>query len=99
MADGLRPITVEGTRYRWRFNGRLVVIPRDRSSPQLTVDWGWQDWLEPGVQSKDPLVVTPSFVDAAIRFAIANGWKPETNGAPFQLGFEAGSFCLASQRS
>ena len=44
MAERLRPIAVDGYRFRWRFDGRLVVIPE---GPQLYVEWGWRDWLEP----------------------------------------------------
>jgi hypothetical protein len=43
----LRRIVVDGMSYRWRFDEGLVVIPGGRSGPQLYVDWGWQDWLEP----------------------------------------------------
>ena len=76
MAEGLRPITVDGQKFRWRFNERLVVIQAGTSSPQLVVDWGWKDWLGPeGIGGNEPLIVTPKFVAAAIRFALANGWQ------------------------
>jgi hypothetical protein len=92
MTDGLRPITVDGRCFRWRFDGRLVVIPADRSGPQLRVDWGWRDWLEPEGRGPEPSVVTPSFVAEAVRFALANGWQPERTGPPFRLGFGACCF-------
>jgi hypothetical protein len=47
MAEGMRRIVVDGQPFRWRFDDVLVVIPGDRSGPQLYVDWGWRDWLEP----------------------------------------------------
>lgn len=52
MAQRMRGIEVEGVPYRWRFDGVLVVIPSDRSGPQLYVDWGWRDWLEPVVMER-----------------------------------------------
>ena len=35
MAGGMRRIVVDGRRFRWRFDDVLVVIPADRSGPQL----------------------------------------------------------------
>jgi hypothetical protein len=96
MADGLRPITVDGRRFRWRFDGLLVVIPAGRSGPQLRVDWGWRDWVEPQGQGPSPSVVTPRFVAEAIRFALTNGWQPAVSGPPLRLAFEGGSFQMAS---
>jgi hypothetical protein len=92
MAEGMRPITVDGQAFRWRFDDYVVVIPADKSSPQLIVEWGWKDWLEPGGPGNEPVVVTPKLVAAAIRFAITNGWAPEKSGPPFKLGYVAGSF-------
>lgn len=95
MAKGLRPIRVDGHEFRWRFDGHLVVIPAGRSSPQLRVDWGWQDWLEPEGAGAEPSVVTPRFVAAAIQFGLAHGWSPEESG-PLAIGFEVGNFRVAS---
>jgi hypothetical protein len=92
MAEGLRPIAVDGRRFRWRFDERLVIIPAGRSGPQLYVEWGWRDWLEPEGPGPDPQAVTPRFVAGAIRFALANGWQPEVNGPPFSLWFENDAF-------
>jgi hypothetical protein len=91
MAEGLRPITVDGTRYRWRFDGRLVVIPADRGGPQLYVDWGWRDWLEREGPGAEPLWVTPRFVAEAIRFAREHGW-PSSDGRPFRVWYQDGTF-------
>jgi hypothetical protein len=84
MAHGLRPIAVDGYRFRWRFDGRLVVIPEGRSGPQLRVEWGWRDWLEP-----DGAGASPEVADA-IRFALAHGWTDV--GRNLSLGFEDGCF-------
>lgn len=96
MADPLRPITVDGVRLRWRFDGRLVVVPADRSGPQLYVDWGWVEWFEPGGLDVDPMIVTPRFVASAVRFALSHGWEPSRNGAPVRLSFADGEFNVAS---
>jgi hypothetical protein len=101
MAEAMRRIVVEGVSYRWRFGGVLVVIPGDRSGPQLYVDWGWRDhWLEPEKpfhQGPEPHVVTPGFVAEAVRFAVSHGWPSGSGGRPMRLGFEAGAFRLADQ--
>ena len=81
-----RRIVVNGVPYRWRFDEVLAVIPGDCSGPQLYVDWGWRDWLEPDGPVGKPLVVTPRFVAEAIRFATAQGWPC--------YGWSAGSFGL-----
>lgn len=92
MAERLRRIMVDGQPFRWRFDSVLVVIPARRSGPQLYVDWGWRDWLEPGGSGQEPSVVTPRFVAAAIRFALAQGWQPTVSGSPWRIGFERDSF-------
>ena len=97
MAEGLRRIVVDGVPYRWRFDGRLVVIPADRSGPQLYVEWGWRDWLEPGGRGAEPYVVTPGFVAEAIRFGVAHGWLAVGGGRPLRLGFQGGRFALAPE--
>ena len=97
MAEGMRRIVVDGQPFRWRFDDVLVVIPGDRSAPQLYVDWGWRDWLEADGPGAEPLVVTPRFVAEAVRFAVAHGWPSATDGSPLRLGFQAGSFTLAAK--
>lgn len=89
---GLRRIVVEHRTFRWRFDGQIVVIPEARSSPQLVVAWGWEDWLEPNSTPAEPQVVTPRFVAAAIRFALAKGWNPGTSGPRFRIAFDQGEF-------
>jgi hypothetical protein len=95
MAESLRPITVDASQFRWRFDGALVVVPMGRSGPQLRVDWGWQDWLEPDGPGPEPSIVTPRFVAEAIRFALDHGWQPNVSGPPMVLGFERSSFSVA----
>lgn len=96
MPDALRPITVDGARYRWRFDGRLVVVPGDRSGPPLYVDWGWRDWLEADGPGADPQVVTPGFVAAAVRFAATLGWPAPAGGPPVRVEFQADTFRVAA---
>src|SRR5262245_45014398 len=76
----LRRIVVDGQPFRWRSNDVLVVIPGDRSGPQLYVDWGWRDWLESDGPGAEPHVVTPRFVAAAVQFAAARGWPSAMKG-------------------
>src|SRR5262245_15441909 len=97
MAEGMRRIVVDGQPFRWRFDDVLVVIPGDRSSPQLYVDWGWRDWCEPEGPGAEPFVVTPRFVAEAVKFAVAQGWPSTTGGSPLRLGFQAGSFTLEAK--
>lgn len=92
MSGSLRSITVEGQRFRWRFDGRLVVVPEGRSSPQLCVEWGWRDWLDPEGAGAELRVVTPRFVAEAIGFALSHGWQPATAGPPFSLSYRDGQF-------
>lgn len=92
----LRPIVVDGQSFRWRFNDVLVVIPGDRSGPQLYVDWGWRDWLEPDGPGSEPHVVTPRFVAGAVRAAVAMGWPSDVPGPPLRLGFQGGRFTVAA---
>src|SRR5436189_5184422 len=90
MGERLRWIVVDGQPYRWRFDDVLVVIPGDRSGPQMYVDWGWRDHLEADGPGAEPQVVTPKFVAEAVRFAVAHGW-PSANGAgPIRLGYQDG---------
>jgi len=97
MAEQLRRIVVDNVPYRWRFDDVLVVIPGDRSGPQLYVDWGWRDWLEPDGQGSEPHVVTPRFVAEAIRFAVVQGWPQATGTRPFHLDFQDGSFSVVTR--
>jgi hypothetical protein len=98
MAEGMRRIVVDGQPFRWRFDDVLVVIPGDRSRPQMYVDWGWRDHLEAEGPGAEPQVVTPRFVAEAIRFAVAHGWPSVTSGHPLRLGFQADGFTLSAKR-
>ena len=97
MAQGMRRIVVDGQPFRWRIDDVLVVIPGDRSGPQLYVDWGWQDWLEPDGTGADPLVVTPRFVAEAVRFAAALGWPSTTGDSQLRVRFKDDRFTLATK--
>ena len=88
----LRRIVVDGRPFRWRFNDVLVVIPGTRSGPQLYIDWGWRDWLEPDGPGAEPHVVTPRFVAEAVQFAATLGWPSAADGPPVRLGFQGGRF-------
>lgn len=99
--EGLRKITVDGHALRWRFDwrGRVVVIPADRSGPQLYVSWGWRDHLDPGGPGEDPQWVTPSFVAKAIQFALKHGWNPAAKKPSMRLKFESDRFSVVDNQS
>ena len=99
MAEGLRRIVVDGEILRWRFDDVLVVIPGDRSGPQLYVDWNWRDCNEPEGPGEEPQIVTPRFVSEAIRFALTQGWSFADSGKPMHLEFQSGIFNLKSKSS
>lgn len=92
MSRGLRRIVVDGRPLRWRFDDVLVVLPADRSGPQLVVGWGWREHTEMEGPGEEPQTVTPAFVAAAVRAGLANGWDPAVNGPPTRLGFAGGRF-------
>jgi hypothetical protein len=92
MRAGFRKIIVQGQGYRWRFDGRLVVIPAAHSGPPLYVAWGWRDWLEPEGLGNEPMIVTPRFVASVIRFALGYGWGSQSSKSAVQLAYKDGSF-------
>ena len=97
MPRGMRPLTVDGRRFLRRFDKRIVVVPEGRSRPQLYVDWGWCDWLEPDATPAETQIVTPKFVSEAVRYAIERGWCQQENVPPMRLQFENGSFFLTGE--
>jgi hypothetical protein len=92
MRAGFRKVVVQGQGFGWRFDGRLVIIPAERSGPPLYVEWGWQDWLEPEGVGNEPVIVTPSFVASAIQFALGHGWGSQGGKSPVELGYRDGLF-------
>ncbi|MBR7833448.1 hypothetical protein KDL01_09235 [Actinospica durhamensis] len=87
-AKGLRSVTVDGVRYRWRM-GRgwpsafAVDLPGRAGSVLLaTIPGGPQtDWCRDGVG----LVVTRAVVPVVIRIALDGGWKPAARGPAFHV--------------
>ena len=92
MGAGFRKIVVQGRVFRWRFEDRLVIIPDGESGPPLYVRWGWRDWVESVGPGNEPLIVTPRFVAAAIRFGLEHGWGPDRDKSPVELGFSGDTF-------
>ncbi len=100
--QGWRSVCVDDVQYNWCFNWRgngiLQVQAADhRNGQRLTVDWGWVDHLEPEYSSSsqtEPQIVTPRFVAQAIRFAVENGWTPDSKGPNFKLDCEEGDFAV-----
>ncbi len=91
----MRRIVVDGESFRWRFDGTLVVIPAESSGPQLSVAWGWTDGYGPDGLGPEPQFVTPNFVAAAVRCAVALGWRRTPGGQPLRLGFAHGQFTVS----
>jgi hypothetical protein len=91
---GYRAIVVAGRSFKWRFIERIVVVPDGLAGRQvLEVDFGWFDeWLyrkhDPDTPpAYFPRVVTPSFVAAAIAFALDHGWGSGVRGGRFLLKY------------
>ena len=80
MAERMRRIVVDGQPFRWRFDDVLVVIPGQRSGPQLYVDWGWRDWMELEGPGAEPLVA------CRCRLAFVHVWFFERVGHPRAFG-------------
>ena len=78
---GFRAIKVDDECYSWRFSGEVDI--RFNNSPKqsaLRVNFGWYDgWIHVNDEKRppdfEPRVVTPKFVEQAIRFAVKNGWN------------------------
>ena len=96
---GLRPISVEGQRYRWSFRagevGRLWVVREEGAgerlevvSPEWTNPWLWMGTPADAGRTFHP--VTPALVARAIREALRLGWKPERAGSTFRLRWARG---------
>jgi|GEM_PF-1525830 len=88
---GYRTMVVEGSRFKWRFAGKLVVVPDGLSGRQvLEIDFGaydtWLDMNDPASRPPWPApVATPAFVAAAIAFALAHGWDTSVRGGRYRL--------------
>jgi hypothetical protein len=93
---GFRTITVGAQTFKWYFNGKVQVIPDGPTGRRpLELDFGWIEpymigWGE--CPDNEPRVVTPSFVAAAITYALNHGWDTTTRGGKFLLHYnkEAG---------
>src|SRR5438128_348413 len=85
-----RRITIAGEEYLWHLNRRFenrsswIVIQHSCYSDQLLC-------LNP--YSHD-LLIGPGAVAEAIRFALNNGWTPQTKAAPMYLDYERENFII-----
>lgn len=88
---GLRPITVGGQRFRWRFDGIVLILPDGTTGRRpLHLDFGWTDPYLVSWQSlpeNEPQTVTPAFVAAAIEYALTHGWDTAAHGGRFLLRY------------
>ena len=78
---GLRKITVNGQKFYWKFNEKIIVRSDEFKNSLLIIDFGWYDvWLyvndkENRPPDFEPKIVTPQFVSESISFALAENWK------------------------
>lgn len=78
---GMRPITVKGKKFHWKFTGKVFVSPDENSNSLLIIDFGWYDLFD-HLGSKEgmppdfePAAATPKFVAESIEYALNTGWK------------------------
>ena len=104
-APELRTITIETTKFRWRFfqkevGSKLGVYgPDSGRQPLIVLFAGWQDsWTVHSAPSEgEPNISTtigPKFVSQAIAFGLANGWQPEQIKSPFYVDYQGDKFSL-----
>lgn len=78
---GLRNIMVNGQKFYWKFNEKVIVSSDEFKNSLLIIDFGWYDvWLyvndkENRPPDFEPKSVTPRFVSESIFFALAEDWK------------------------
>ena len=98
--SGYRTITVEEQRFKWQFQGVILIFLEELPGRQtLEIDFGWFDrWpyvLDPENMPPEAELnhVTPAFVASAITFALNHGWNPNKRGGKFLLNYKGGTFC------
>ncbi len=78
---GLRNLVVNGQKFYWKFNEKVIVNSDEFKNGILIIDFGWYDvWLfvndkENEPADFEPKSVTPKFVSKSISFALVEGWK------------------------
>ena len=78
---GMRSIIVNGQKFNWKFNEKVIVNSDEFKNSLLIIDFGWYDvWLFVNDKKNkpadfEPKSVTPKFVSESISFALAEGWK------------------------
>ncbi|WP_378174094.1 hypothetical protein [Aquimarina sp. SS2-1] len=91
---GLRSITVDGQKFYWKFDGKVMVYSDQIKNGLLIVDFGWYDtWLfvndnDNRPSDFEPKSVTPKFVSESISFALTKGWKE----GKMEIEFKKGSY-------
>lgn len=89
---GLRNIVVDGQKFYWKFNGKIIVNSDQIKNSLLIVDFGWYDaWLFVNDKNNkppdfSPKSVTPKFVSESISFALAEGWEEGKMEIEFRNG-------------
>jgi len=95
-SKGYRNITVEGVRYRWRFdsdneNSTVTLQGSESGGQQAIVTLrGLRDpWLAFADGTARFVVVSPKMVRRMVCQALAAGWQPQRRGAPVRFDFHA----------
>ena len=99
---GFRRINLWSRVYRWRLQlsaerGKLTVVREEGGAARLVISLPsvWDPWLyAPQQRTKDPEIVTPVFVNRAMREALARGWLPDKRSADFTLTFPEDAFSV-----
>jgi len=93
---GLRSITVDGARYRWRFHSgrddsKVTLQSSDSGGQQAIVTLrGFRDpWLAFSDGYAKFVPIPPKLVRRMIHQAIAAGWKPARRAAPVRFDFKS----------
>ena len=99
---GFRRITVDSLVYRWRLNigylsSTLTVLCEQEYRSKLTVllpSFG-DIWIHyPTAIKNDPHIITPVFVERAIRAALNERWSPNSSAEKLTLKYSDQSFKL-----
>ena len=85
-AKGSRPITVDGTAYRWAVSpdsgyNAIVVQAANGNGAKLRVYVSYTNIRYASANADGQLAVTPALVTSIIRQARQSGWQPDENGS------------------
>ena len=99
---GFRRINLWSRVYRWRLQLSaegitLAVVREEGGAARLVINlFSVRDpWLHaPQQRTNDPEIVTPTFVNRAMREALARGWLPDKRGPDFTPTYAEDAFSV-----